>query len=232
MHISKLCYFCGKPASSEEHVPPKCIFPEKKDLPEGVDYRKNLITVPSCDQHNTKKSRDDEYLLLILVHGYFNNIAGRTHFNKKIIRAITRRPAMLAALYKNQHSVTVDTTPTIAVDIDRIRFNKILEQLCQGLFFKKYAYTWPEEIEIHCPILLSMNDPDSDKVNTLVNNLSKAITKKLDQNDKNGENQDIFWYQMLVDNTKKSMLCRMMFYGGFEILAISNPLLRSRRGIV
>ena len=53
------CYYCGEPAMSEEHVPPKCLFPEQKDT--GKDYRKNLITVPSCDKHNAGKSCDDEF---------------------------------------------------------------------------------------------------------------------------------------------------------------------------
>ena len=44
------CYMCEKESTSSEHVPPKCLFPEKKDLPDGVDLRKSLITVPSCDE--------------------------------------------------------------------------------------------------------------------------------------------------------------------------------------
>jgi hypothetical protein len=37
------CYHCGAPATSTEHVPPKCIFPEKKDA-FGANYRRNLNT--------------------------------------------------------------------------------------------------------------------------------------------------------------------------------------------
>ena len=41
------CYMCERAPSSTEHVPPKCLFPEKKDI--GSDlFRKNLITVLSC----------------------------------------------------------------------------------------------------------------------------------------------------------------------------------------
>ena len=52
-------------ALSEEHVPPKAIFPEPKDSG-GVDYRQNFITVPSCDEHNLAKTLNDEYLLVLL----------------------------------------------------------------------------------------------------------------------------------------------------------------------
>ena len=62
------CYMCDNLATTIEHAPPKCIFPEKKDLPAGMDLRKELITVPSCEEHNTAKSTDDEYLLNIIEH--------------------------------------------------------------------------------------------------------------------------------------------------------------------
>jgi len=80
--MADFCYYCGTDASSKEHVPPKCLFPEKKDIADGMNYRKNLITVPSCDKHNSNKCKDDEYLQLIIVHGYFNNTVGRDHFKK------------------------------------------------------------------------------------------------------------------------------------------------------
>lgn len=61
------CYMCEATATSVEHVPPRCLFPEQKDLPSGVNLRKQLITVPSCEAHNTSKSKDDEYLLYALL---------------------------------------------------------------------------------------------------------------------------------------------------------------------
>ncbi len=230
--MADLCYYCGAPATSREHVPPACIFPEGKDLSDGVNYRKNLITVPSCDTHNSQKSKDDEYLLLILVHGYFNNEAGRDHFNKKVVRALTRRPAMLMALYGNKTPVTVDAVPTVAVDIDRGRFNRALEQACRGLYLFHYGERWPEEIEIHTPVLLSMNEPHSDSVNKRVANLSKAIVKELDGSQKRGDNPAIFWYQMLIDKAKRRLLCRMTFYEGFTVFAVSDPLLTGGNGLV
>jgi hypothetical protein len=56
---------CDSLATSSEHVPPKCFFPEKKDLPREVDLRKNLFKVPSCDAHNSQKSHDDEYFFYV-----------------------------------------------------------------------------------------------------------------------------------------------------------------------
>ena len=80
------CYFCGEPATSKEHVPPKCIFPEKKDSL-GYDFRRELITVPSCDEHNTVKADDDEFLFLCLAGNVSANVVGQLQRWKKIERA-------------------------------------------------------------------------------------------------------------------------------------------------
>ena len=58
---------CDNLATTKEHVPPKCLFPEKKDLKDiSLDLRKALIKAPSCVDHNCKKSGDDEYLFNVL----------------------------------------------------------------------------------------------------------------------------------------------------------------------
>jgi hypothetical protein len=67
------CYMCDQPGTSREHVPPKCFFPEKKDLPPDVDFRVNLITVASRDEHNLRMSGDDQYVLLVIVGNWQNN---------------------------------------------------------------------------------------------------------------------------------------------------------------
>ena len=227
--MTDTCYFCGSAATSNEHVPPACLFPEKKDLDDGVDYRKNLIKVPSCDEHNSHKSKDDEYVQLILVNGYFNNKAGQDHFSSKIVRAMTRRPALLAALYADADPVTVDGVPTVAVTVDRERFNRALERIVQGLCVKFFGERWPKKFEIHTPVLLAIDEPDADKVNSLVTGLGKSIIGCLDDVVKQGENQEIFWCQLLQDKAKDRLLCRMVFYGGFDVFAVSDPRLRGER---
>src|SRR5690348_12624374 len=51
------CYFqgCTPDTTTREHVPLKSFFPK--------DQRTKLITVPSCEAHNTSKSADDHYAL-------------------------------------------------------------------------------------------------------------------------------------------------------------------------
>ncbi|MDB5049248.1 MAG: hypothetical protein JWO30_2319 [Fibrobacteres bacterium] len=51
----KSCYYCGEPAISDEHIPPKQIF-------DGFDCDK--IVVPSCMYHNVGKSFYDACILM------------------------------------------------------------------------------------------------------------------------------------------------------------------------
>jgi len=84
------CYKCNDIATSREHVPPICLFPEAKDV-SGLNFRKDLITVPSCDKHNSKKSHDDEFLMVSIAGIVGNNLVGYLQFQTKVSRAIRRK---------------------------------------------------------------------------------------------------------------------------------------------
>ena len=56
----RVCYYCGQPATGQEHVPPKQMF-------RAFDC--DSITVPSREDHNTSKSFDDQIIIDLLAHG-------------------------------------------------------------------------------------------------------------------------------------------------------------------
>lgn len=74
---------------SLDHVPPRSLFPESREVG-GKDYRVNLITVPSCELHNSAKSHDDEFLMVSLSGIIGNNSIGYRHKLGKVDRAIRR----------------------------------------------------------------------------------------------------------------------------------------------
>jgi len=57
------CYYCGAPCTSGEHAPPEMMF---------KGFGCNFIIVPSCDEHNSKKSGND----LAIVAAYIEAING------------------------------------------------------------------------------------------------------------------------------------------------------------
>src|ERR1017187_6554622 len=81
------CYMCAARATSREHVPPRNLFPEASESG-GVDYRLNLVTVPSCDAHNSAKSKDDEFLMVSLAGIVGSNSIGYMHRLGKVDRAV------------------------------------------------------------------------------------------------------------------------------------------------
>ncbi len=92
------CYMCERQASSRKHVPPKCLFPEHEDLPAGFDFRKNLITVPSCEQHNSEKSADDELPLFIITLQHRGNSYKDKHLESKVMRTFNISPDQFAKM--------------------------------------------------------------------------------------------------------------------------------------
>lgn len=48
------CYYCGAHATSLEHAPPRQMF---------KGFKCDSITVPSCDEHNTKKGGNDQAIV-------------------------------------------------------------------------------------------------------------------------------------------------------------------------
>src|SRR6266446_10964088 len=87
------CYACDQPKVSREHVPPLCFFPEEKDAAGQSVYRRELIRVPSCEFHNTRKSDDDLYAAF--------HLAGTIRGNR--CAQLVREGVIARRLKKDQH---------------------------------------------------------------------------------------------------------------------------------
>src|SRR5450759_5091903 len=122
--MSGSCYACEQPAVTEEHVPPLCLFPAQKDLPRGISCRRNLIKVPSCADHNLRKAKDDEYLMMILVAHFLNNDIATQQFKTKVMRAWLRRPHLAAMVLKELQPATINGEETASFSVDLDRFNR------------------------------------------------------------------------------------------------------------
>ncbi len=123
MTLDQTCYMCDAVATTKEHAPPKCFFPARKDLSQGdVDLRKELVTVPSCEAHNTSRSRDDEYAMVVVVQHYQTNKTARNQFATKVIRALRRSPALTTRVYDKVRPARVWGQEKISAEVDLDRF--------------------------------------------------------------------------------------------------------------
>lgn len=221
------CYMCGSIATENEHVPPKCFFPEEKDLP-GTNYRTNLTTVPSCREHNSAKSKDDEYLLFVLTSHFGNNTVAANHIRTKILRALRRRPHLLSIFTKTSKNVMLGGEKTLAFQFDRKRVNRELEHIVRGLHFREFEQRWMERIVVHSPAMMAMEGESATDVNQITRKMAGDAGVFFRDASRKGVHQDVFWYQIHADSSKGVLLARMCFYQGVEVIALSGRELRTK----
>jgi hypothetical protein len=137
---SDKCYKCGADATSREHVPPLCIFPEQKDIP--IDYRQKLITVPSCNEHNQKKSNEDEFFMMSITPCIGNNLIGLYQTRTK--RAFEKKqPQFIERILKGVELISLDENsdekhPVWFGAMDKGRMDKCVELIASGLYYHEY----------------------------------------------------------------------------------------------
>lgn len=218
----QICYFCGKPATSQEHVPPKCIFPEEKDFP-GHDFRKNLITVSSCDKHNVRKSKDDEFLMACLTPVVGNNAIGFLQTHRKLNRALNRREKLFRAVMKNVKSNVAKTKdgiefPVLIGEPDIPRLIKTLEAVARGLY-----YFERKEIFVgKCTILPMFIEFDHDL--EVIKGVSKFLMEEESKDwPTAGHNPEIFKYLLRPPDPYGLIPMSIVFFGGAEIFVAFQP---------
>lgn len=222
------CYMCNSDGISKEHVPPLCIFPESKDLPPGINYRKNLIIVPACKEHNLKKSSNDEYLLFVTVSNWNTNDIGLRQWRTKVLRAIAKRNSKLK-IFNNLRPVRVDNKLTGAFDLDIDRFSNEMDMVSRGIFFHHFGKQWFGSFDISSPAAIKTTEPDPSRYNERVVLLTDMISKKLEQEPIRGENPEVFKYryQYGFEENEYYFILQMVFYEYF-IVSSSSPSHRKK----
>lgn len=212
------CYSCGGPATTTEHVPPKCFFPEAKDLrDEGLELRFNLMTVPSCPDHNTSRSRDDEYAMVVMVMHHETNWIARNQFATKVIRALRRSPAFTTRVFDNVRDVQLGNRATVAIDVDLDRFYGVMSSTVRGLIYHDLGYRVSGDVTIWSPVFrYPSGEVDADHAG-----LAFDARRVLRGSPKNGANPDVFHYQLAADKTSM-VAAKLVFYRGFDIYALAD----------
>ena len=219
------CYMCNAPATSKEHVPPKCIFPERKDISTNVNYRKNLFKVPSCDLHNFQKSNDDEFFLYVLNISFQINGLGLNHYRTKVRRAAKRNPSIIGKIASTAKPInyidpkTKKNVSSVAHWLEPERFNTIIDRLARAIYFWHFKDKWLSNIRYQAEFLFATaNQSDNENLRLL------EITKQADEwffsKDFYGENPEVFRYQAI--ETEQNRIMRLHFYEGCRLLLIFN----------
>ena len=201
-----------------EHVPPKCIFPERKDLEVGLNYRRNLITVPSCEEHNTAKSRDDEYLLHLLAASITSSPVGLTQFLSKVKRSMVRAPSLASALLPGDTAVmrfvphTSRLEEGFPITVDGQRIDKVISGCARALYLHETESVFAGQVKVAAPFMAS-GLTATDNVIAEAIAIAKAFLSGVVEK---GENPEVFRYKFAKGPQTSIML--LCFYSGTEFL--------------
>lgn len=220
MNNLNYCYMCNCEANTREHVPPKNLFPEAKDV--AGNYRNNLITVPSCEKHNSAKSSDDEFLMINLAGIFGNNSIGYQHKLTKVDRALRRNSSSLLKKLMNGSKIikTVEISKNKFVDIiwgtpDAARLQSCFDHIARGIHFHHFGMRFPGKIQIFMGYLF-FKERNSKKWAEFIHDRAELDLK---DKPKYGENAEIFYYQVSDFDEFGLFMMRFCFYGGLHVYA-------------
>lgn len=141
----KKCYACNRLASTAEHVPPKCFFPE--------ELRTNLITVPSCAQHNNANSVDVEYVRNVLIFTAEIAPENSTVFSRAI-RSMEHTRALWSTMFPSVQRIQFDGRETGAFPVNLVRLKRVMRAIVQALHCRDCGVK-QKRWEVFCPTLHS-----------------------------------------------------------------------------
>ncbi len=110
-----------------EHCPPKSFFPEGQ--------RSDLITVPSCSEHNNAQSKDVEYVRNAITSLWGVNNAGLTQFESKTKKSFERSPKLMSQTFETLRTLLYGQQVTGAFTVDLARFEKVFKACACALHF-------------------------------------------------------------------------------------------------
>ncbi|MFJ7746697.1 hypothetical protein [Peribacillus sp. NPDC097295] len=225
-----ICYWCGKTAVSMEHVPPKCIFPEDKDIKDFYkdSYRKNLIKVPSCDLHNIEKSSLDEYLMATLTSKVGNNWLAFIQTKTKLNRTLSRNKNLLNVKHSKMIDLGNNMFPVSIIEIDNKKLAYAFEAIARGLYFYENNKPYKGEIRVVSEIFNNEDYKEAmDFTNKTINLIEKEAvdwgTKVL------GENPKIFTYQFSPVDGFNCQTLKLCFFEGIKVYVILNGMSEENR---
>lgn len=136
--VKGVCTYCGAPATTKDHVPPKELFAKP---------RPTLVTVPSCESCNAGASLDDEYFRLAVAVRHDISHPDAFSVQQAVFRSLTRPEArgLLTSFLSTLQEVEIQTPGGLylgrggSYEIDPPRLCKVAERTALGLFYRDFG---------------------------------------------------------------------------------------------
>lgn len=229
------CYACPRPHTTMDHCPPLAFFPARKDVPpEWPDFRVDLNTVPSCDEHNQAVSQDDEYAFYMAIVLTMKNPVSAQLLRTKIKRGLNRFRDRREFVFGNEIEISVPKgEPMIGIPVDRDRFDRVMTKIARGLYYEEHGRgkRWDGTLYVQSNAFFK-RDEEAKMVSP--NPAFVAIQNGVMLFDylgrpRCGSNPRVFYYQFMPAGILPDMpeMMRLVFYEELEILILSD---RDRQG--
>lgn len=208
--IARKCYRCDSDGVTKEHAPADSFFPK--------GHRENLVTVPSCPDHNTANSKDVEYVRNIITCHIDTNEVARFHLQNKVTRSFQNSPNLFAQTFKDTASILFNGEEAETYRYDFQRFSKVVSDLAYALYYKDFGKTFTGAWGVFSLGLLSSatvfeSKPDGwDKYRNML--------LQLDFTEMPTPQPKVFRYG-IVKWTDLQLIYRFVFYEGFVVDALS-----------
>ncbi|WP_139729911.1 hypothetical protein [Aeromonas sobria] len=181
----------------------------------GINLRKALITVPSCEVHNGKKSDDDEFLLASLAGIIGCNDIGLLHKLTKVDRANKRSGGrLLNKVLKEQKIETYSKYESIQLEItwgkpDLSRLKKCFSLIGKGLYRHKYGRNFDGHIFCEVMYVPTTNRGWHGYREFAVKEISRELLRTKEE----GENPNVFLWALGPEDASGASCGRLTFYG-------------------
>ena len=218
MKSATTCYMCDSVETSREHASPLCFFPEAKEI--RRDLRRNLITVPSCDRHNSYKSKDDEFLRSVILMTSETSETWRYQSFRKLLRATARMPHAYESFFRDKGTVAQGKDRVL--QIDRQRFDRCIDHLARAVFFDAFKRKWQLSMSIVSPNFFSGISAGQIVPHKLTGSIVETSRQFLCGEPIRGENPEVFKYRLRYDEVGEGYTFAAIFYGCFEVYSYSS----------
>ena len=209
--MADTCYNCGAPATTSEHAPPACFFPE--------GYNTGLIEVPSCDEHNRHLSTDVEYARNIICQQWgTNRVASRVAETARA--SFERSPKLFTRTFEDVRPIHVAGEETGSFRLDMPRFKKVMKAIAFAMYYHDFGKRNEGDFDIfssslHSQSTLYLGRPDG--YENLRGRLSNVPFKSMPVCQ-----PKVFKYG-LAKPGEGQVLYRLEFYEAFVVYALSLP---------
>lgn len=131
--VQRVCYRCGSPATTREHVVPRCLYPDPP--------AHKLLTVPACRDCNNALTKDEEYFRTVLASAWIESDAARKVAEQKVHPSFNRpeRDGLRKLLLANSRDIYLPSNHgfvlTAILKADGARMDRVAEKIVRGLYY-------------------------------------------------------------------------------------------------